>query len=64
MTIPDNYNIWEAYDRMRSRWEKTRPICAKCHEYITGEIMDIFNVQYCEDCYEDLMREEGYDDDF
>ena len=61
--LTDNYDIWEQYDKMCARWERMRPICAKCHEHITGEIRDIFGVEYCEDCYADIIREEGEEND-
>lgn len=57
MPIPDNYDLWEAYDRNHARWLDSLPKCSICKEPIQQErafYKDGFWI--CDECYESNQR--------
>ena len=58
MNIPDNYDLWERYDREAAKWRSKLPSCQRCG----GEIMQetavcIEGRWYCDDCLDNYRKE-------
>ena len=66
MSIPDNYDIWEAHDIEMERRLARRPVCDRCGKHIQDETaVEIFGKMICESCIDDLrVSLEDYDEDF
>lgn len=57
MALPDNYDMWEAYDRQCAAWEYKLPICELCGEHIQQDkALHIMGLWICDDCINDNMR--------
>ena len=51
--IPDNYDMWAAYDARQSRLLERLPKCCNCGETIQEErAVRIDHQGYCSDCIE------------
>lgn len=54
MSIPDNYDLWEANERKQEAQLRKRPICSHCGKHIQDErIWDINGELYHPDCAEE-----------
>ena len=54
MSIPDNYDQWEAHNRKQEARLRKRPICSHCGKHIQDErIWDINGELYHPDCAEE-----------
>lgn len=57
MSIPDNYDQWEANERRLKQLEDKLPKCDRCHKAIRGEhYFNIYGEIYCEECAVILFR--------
>ena len=63
MYLPDNYSLWESYDREQERKLMKLPVCCRCGERIQGEVYEVFFDELCEDCYREVTKEEWDDDE-
>ena len=51
MSIPDNYDQWESYERQKEAELRKIPICSHCGKPIQEErLWDISGELYCPDC--------------
>ena len=57
MTIPDNYDLFERYDREQERRLSRLPVCNRCGEPITSEYAYDVDGLWCEDCFEAYRKE-------
>ena len=58
MPIPDNYDLWEARDRMQSYLLQKLPTCERCGCAIQQErAVCIDGFWYCDDCIEFYRKE-------
>jgi len=58
MTIPDNYDLFEAHDREMERRERMLPKCEWCGSPIYQEsAFRINGCWYCDDCLSDLRED-------
>lgn len=56
--IADNYDIWEAYDRMCASWERKLPCCELCGEPIQQwDAVRIAGRWYCDECLREHREE-------
>lgn len=53
MYLPDNSDMFTAYDSERERRIRKLPKCACCGEYIQSETAYNVDGLYCEDCFEE-----------
>lgn len=57
MTIPDNYDFFDAEDRAYGKWLHKRPICYHCGHHIQEDTMfDINGNYYHVDCAEEEFK--------
>lgn len=57
MALPDNYDMWEAYDRQCAAWEHKLPICELCGEHIQQwDAVRIRGEWYCDECLREARR--------
>ena len=57
MTIPDNYDLFEAHERQINRKLSRLPVCNRCGEPITSEQAYDVDGLWCEDCFNDWKKE-------
>lgn len=51
--IPDNYDLWEAHDRERTRLIEQLPVCFHCEQPIQQEMaVCLDGTWYCDECLE------------
>ncbi len=55
--IPDNYDIWSAYDREQCRASERLPRCSECGDPITDETaLHLHGECICDRCVEENTR--------
>ena len=61
MSIPDNYDIWEAHDVEMERRRARRPVCRDCGEPIQDETAFLrdgeWTCERCMDNYRELVED-------
>lgn len=56
--IPDNYDLFERYDREMAKQEEKLPRCADCDQPIQQETAVYINDEWlCDDCLSSYRRE-------
>lgn len=59
MSIPDNYDLWEAHDREQEQRLAKRPVCDYCQEPIQDDFYyEINGENICEHCLDQFFRKE------
>ena len=59
MSIPDNYDLWEAHEREREKRLAKRPVCDYCKEHIQDDFYyEINGENICEHCLDTFFRKE------
>ena len=59
MNIPDNYDLWEAYDREQEKRIAQLPNCAYCTDPIQADFYyEINGANICEHCLDQFFRKE------
>ena len=60
--MPDNYSMWQAYDRAHEQARQRLPVCDKCRERIDEDnYFDIGGEILCEDCLIEKYRKNTED---
>lgn len=60
--MPDNYSMWEAYDRAHEKARERLPVCDRCRERIDEDYyFDIGGEILCEDCLIEKYRKNTED---